>query len=106
MTQKRFTLWRTLDLDGHTDEWDVIDNEHLDYDEGHISEEEVVDRLNALHEENQHLKGALKELKEIGDYQAMRIHELQDENERLRKENRKLDKFQYSIFQKMGELND
>ena len=56
MTAKRFTLWRTLDLDGHTDEWDIIDNTRLNIDEGHISEEEVVELLNALHEENQTLK--------------------------------------------------
>ena len=55
MTAKRFTLWRTLDLDGHTDEWDIIDNTRLDVDEGHICEEEVVELLNALHEENKTL---------------------------------------------------
>lgn len=40
----------------------------------------VVDIMNELAEENQQLKGALKELKEIGDYQAMRIKELDNMN--------------------------
>ena len=40
--------------------------------------EEVVDVLNKLSDENEQLKEALKELKEIGDYQEMRIQELYD----------------------------
>lgn len=46
--------------------------------------EEVCPVLNALHEENTQFKEALKELKEIGDYQANRIYELQNENEQLK----------------------
>lgn len=34
--------------------------------------------LNELAEENRYLREALKELKEIGDYQALRIKELQE----------------------------
>lgn len=34
--------------------------------------------MNELAEENRYLKEALKELKEIGDYQEMRIQELQE----------------------------
>ena len=41
--------------------------------------------LNAFNEENEQLRTALKELKEIGDYQADRIQELSDENEQLKK---------------------
>lgn len=37
-------------------------------------------------DENKELKSALKELKEIGDYQADRIQELNDENEQLKKQ--------------------
>ena len=40
--------------------------------------------LNELYEENEQLKSALKELKEIGDYQADRIRELDDENEHIK----------------------
>lgn len=43
--------------------------------------DEVVDLLNALHEENQIFREALKELKEIGDYQSDRIKELNEENQ-------------------------
>lgn len=41
---------------------------------------EVVELLNKLNDENKTFRAALKELKEIGDYQAMRIKELDDEN--------------------------
>lgn len=51
MTGERFKLWRTFDLDGHTDEWDIIDSTRLDVDEGHIAEEEVVDLMNELNDE-------------------------------------------------------
>ena len=42
-----------------------------------MSIKEVVDTLNEQHEENKELRKALIELKEIGDYQANRIKELQ-----------------------------
>ena len=44
----------------------------------------IGDLLNDLNNENEQLRTALKELKEIGDYQAIRIKELSDENEQLR----------------------
>lgn len=44
----------------------------------------VCDKLNELADENEQLRTALKELKEIGDYQADRIQELNDENEQLK----------------------
>lgn len=53
---KRFELWKTLDFDGHTDDWDIIDNTRLNIDEGHISEEEVCDLLNEKEKEIQRLK--------------------------------------------------
>lgn len=53
--KKRFELWRTVDLDGHTDEWDIIDNTRLDVDEGHIVEEEVVELMNKLYYDRQFL---------------------------------------------------
>ena len=46
--------------------------------------EPIVKLLNELHEENTKLKGALKELKEIGDYQADRIKELDEENQQIK----------------------
>ena len=51
----------------------------------YLNEKEVVDLLNDLSEKNEQLKDALKELKEIGDYQSGRIKELTDENEQLKK---------------------
>lgn len=42
--------------------------------------DKIIDLLNNLHEGNQSLKSALKELKEIGDYQSDRIKELDKEN--------------------------
>lgn len=43
-----------------------------------------------LEKENEQLRTALKELKEIGDYQADRIQELNDENEQLKETNQEL----------------
>ena len=43
-----------------------------------LTDRQATNLLNELHEENQQLKGALKERKEIGDYQAMRIKELEE----------------------------
>ena len=34
------------------------------------------------------------------------LNELHEENERLRKENRELERFRYSVFQKMEELQE
>ena len=48
-----------------------------------LKDKEIVNLLNELHEGNQQLREALKELKEIGDYQADRIQELSDENRQL-----------------------
>lgn len=52
----------------------------------------IGDLLNDLADENEQLRNALKELKEIGDYQADRIQELSDDNERLKNENAKMKK--------------
>lgn len=61
-----------------------------------LTNKEVVDLLNALHEENEEFKSALKELKEIGDYQADRIKELDEENGKL-KEDLKIAKIDSAI---------
>ena len=55
-----------------------------------IGEELIVELLNGLSEENEQLKEALIELKEIGDYQYARIKELSDENEQLEQTNQRL----------------
>ena len=47
---------------------------------------ECCDMLNQLNDENEQLKKALVELKEIGDYQEGRIKELSDENDQLKEE--------------------
>ena len=57
--------------------------EYEDYQafEDSMMGDEVVNRLNELHEENKTFRESLKELKTIGDYQEMRIKELDDENQ-------------------------
>jgi len=47
---KRFKLWRTVDRDGNTDDWGVIDTDKddIDYEEYVYDEEEVVELLNNL----------------------------------------------------------
>lgn len=51
---------------------------------------ETVELLNMLHEENTEFRTALKELREIGDYQAHRINELDKENMKLEEQLRNL----------------
>ena len=59
---------------------------------------EVVQLLNKLNDENKTFREALRELKEIGDYQAMRIKELDDENQKLKQENEQLKQVLGSIL--------
>lgn len=86
MTTKRFWKFNITGADDHTLYLGVKDSQTGKYYHTKDGENarELQLLLNALYEENQHLKGALKELKEIGDYQAMRIQELDDENEQLK----------------------
>lgn len=76
MTEKRF-------------QWVYIKDNTLELRDNGIvkvfNNERLEELLNDLVEENEQLKSALKELKEIGDYQCGRINELSDENERLEK---------------------
>ncbi len=79
---KRFQLFQ------HKNEEYILDepNTHLDFIEmlgDALTFEEIVDLLNEQHETITTLTSALKELKEIGDYQAMRITELDAENQKL-----------------------
>ena len=59
--------------------------------------------MNAINEENEQLRTALKELREIGDYQEGRIQELNEENTRLQERNnrqcRQLDNL-YTLIEK------
>lgn len=60
----------------------------------HVKEHEKWEE--EIQKENQQLKEALIELKEIGDYQEGRIKELSDENEHLEKQ---LSHIQYRFFE-------
>ena len=78
MTEKRFT---TVELP-KPNKWGIW------YDGAYLSTYQVCILLNEyvdIKKENEQLKEALIELKEIGDYQYARIKELSDENEQLEK---------------------
>ena len=72
MTENRFECYDLIFLDGFIK--DTLTNENI------VEPIKLIFLLNELNDENQQLKGALNELKEIGDYQAMRIQELNDMN--------------------------
>ena len=88
MTEKRFTL---------VDIGFVYDNDTL------IGMKEIVELLNMLHEENQQFRTALKELKEIGDYQAHRIEELTNENIKLEDQLKNLRKLANELYMEGSE---
>ena len=75
MTEKRFRAVVCV-----TD-WYIEDKEISPF--AILTPHQSSDLLNELHKENEQLRTALKELKEIGDYQADRIQELSDENRQL-----------------------
>lgn len=100
--------------------WEIIDEEFISYTGGtaqlisngeceiHLWERPkdaqlFCDKLNAINEENEQLRTALKELREIGDYQEGRIQELNEENTRLQERNnrqcRQLDNL-YTLIEK------
>ena len=97
MTAKRFKL-AYADYDW----WAICDKENPT--ELGISGEDVVELLNELHEENKTFREALQELKEIDDYQEMRINELHEENQRLQEENKELEKFKHFIFKSLNHI--
>lgn len=72
MTGKRFEVFKTDTVIGINDNGKSIGNVYA-----------VCDLLNEQHETIEQLRTTLKELKEIGDYQADRIQELSDENRQL-----------------------
>ena len=76
MTEKRFTLTERKCYFTSL----IFDNQENEK----MGSDEVGELLNALHEENQQYKQALNELKEIGDYQAQRIQELNNENTHIK----------------------
>lgn len=65
---------------------------------------EVADIMNELAEENTTFREALKELKEIGDYQAMRIKELHEENQALKKLNIPIDEIKDTVSDYRGRI--
>lgn len=79
---------------------DTLDTEKLtfkEFDRGMkrgkgIDLEQISDLVYELYDENEQLKQASTELKEIGDYQADRIQELDTENQQLINENEELKK--------------
>ena len=90
MTKKRFTISQNGDLFTVRDTvekkpigvFEFKENEFPVYFCFH----KIIDLMNDLSNENEQLKKALVELKEIGDYQEGRIKELNDENEHLESE--------------------
>ena len=100
MTEKRFTAViyedyeKSLFFDNEGEERSLTDNEILkllnELNEELESKEKAHTRCDELYrkiyDENEQLKEALVELKEIGDYQEGRIKELNDENEQLESE--------------------
>ena len=68
-----------------------------------IEVEEVCDLLNEQHETITTLTSALKELKEIGDYQADRIKELTEENTKLEEQLRNLRRLANELYMEGSE---
>ena len=123
MIKKRFT-WKSEKLQHLNDEvLLVVDNENKEW-KGHILN--VVDLLNQLHQENEHLiignKNLMKKNKQlqkknkfleenVDDYHNVLfdLHEkydkLEKENEKLRNELYYCEKFRYQVFQRLNELN-
>ena len=92
MSEERFT-WEYSNYDSTGEIYDWIGNRVLITDYLQKWElEEWCQELNELNDENKTFREALKELKEIGDYQEFYIKELQDENTELEKENEHLKK--------------
>lgn len=106
MTEKRFVN-KGKDIFQYGEWWCSANGEHC--------ADVIATAMNELIEENEQLRNALKELKEIGDYQADRIQELSDDNEQLKERNKKrlqrlknqrkeLEKQQEAIWGYKGEI--
>ena len=91
MTEKRFEYVKPVVAFAKSG---IIDN--LKQNTFDFTEDNVIDILNELNEENKTFREALKELKEIGDYQAMRIRELSNMNSLI----------EYEIDKKIAILTD
>ena len=92
MAEKRFKLHITwLNNDYEEGEAELKDrNQPIALFDSVEDARMVRDLLNELNDENKTFREALKELKEIGDYQALQIKELDDENQKLQKDNEQL----------------
>lgn len=99
MNEKRFRLG--ADFDGFNN---IYDNERTIGCERTIYATKMVKLLNELNDENQTFREALQELKEIGDYQAMRINELNDENRELEQQVEDLYENDKSLRKMMGSM--
>ena len=95
MTEKRFNMEY---VHGNTTIWHITDCGE------HIPDEKLCDLLNELNDENEQLKKALVELKEIGDYQEGRIKELDKENEQLQEEIKDLNDVLARYEEKYGDV--
>ena len=71
MSEKRFFITGNMVIDGEN----IIPSTMWQYEE---QQKKYCDELNKLYEAKKQLKQGLEELKEIGDYQAHRINELQE----------------------------
>ena len=98
MSEKRFTL---------TDWHEVKDNGNI------MTVDEVVGKLNEQQATINHLKHELGEYKENWDdlvelatKTSLRNVELDEQIGQLRKELNDCEKFRYTVFKRMGELND
>lgn len=79
------------------------------YSQSKASMNYIVDKLNELSNENRQLKEALKELKEIGDYQAMVIQESYDIGDEIDKKiavltEAKIESFQNGDEELLGKI--
>ena len=105
MTEKRFTLIDGVKKGTPTGIWDNRkQHNHGTGDELWVGE--VVAMLNEgvmFVDENEQLKSALKELKEIGDYQAHRIEELTNENIKLEEQLRNLRRLANELYMEESE---
>ena len=101
MTEKRFTLHKGLDTLNIMDNTPY--NEHIYINKSSRDMALVVEVLNMLHEENTEFRTALKELKEIGDYQAHRIEELTNENMKLEEQLRNLRRLANELYMEGSE---
>lgn len=100
--KKRFRTNDLVKFD-YSEIGEYVDEEHTDTP---LRNDEVCKLLNELHEENQRLKNDCSILVQSNQEYRKENEQLQIENKRLRKEWDDCEKFRYTVFKLMGELND